>query len=117
MFSHNDLSQGGQGCFDIDECTISEGVSRHWCCPLGKNSCCQFLIFLIFQINYCGQNTNCNNWPGTFECNEDDCKEGYTNWRANHGAKMINSWCKKLPVHGARIMILWCKNNQFMVQE
>lgn len=37
------------------------------------------------QINYCGPNTNCNNQPGTFECNEDDCKPGYTNWRANYG--------------------------------
>ena len=41
------------------------------------------------QINYCGQNTHCNNHPGTFECNEDDCKDGYTNWRANHGSKVI----------------------------
>jgi len=57
--------QGGQGCFDIDECTLSEG------------------------INYCGQNTHCNNHPGTFECNEDDCKDGYTNWRANYGCYQL----------------------------
>ena len=37
------------------------------------------------QINYCGVNTNCNNWPGYYECNEDDCKPGYVNWRANVG--------------------------------
>ena len=39
------------------------------------------------QINYCGPNTNCNNHPGFFECNEDDCKDGYTNWQANKGIK------------------------------
>ena len=38
-----------------------------------------------FQINYCGPNANCNNHPGFFECNEDDCKDGYTNWQANKG--------------------------------
>ena len=43
------------------------------------------LITPILQINYCGPNANCNNHPGTFECNEDDCKDGYTNWRANLG--------------------------------
>ena len=39
----------------------------------------------FFQINYCGPNANCNNHPGFFECNEDDCKDGYTNWQANKG--------------------------------
>lgn len=42
---------------------------------------------MTLQINYCGPNTNCNNQPGTFECNEDDCKPGYTNWRANYGER------------------------------
>ena len=37
-------------------------------------------------------NTNCNNWPGYYECNEDDCKPGYVNWRANVGKTKGVDW-------------------------
>ena len=80
----NYVYQGGQGCFDIDECSIAEGVSRHFSDHCQKNSfsspsqhrswqkniSLQALFALSasskwqLQINYCGQNTNCNNWPG-----------------------------------------------------
>ena len=82
--------QGGQGCFDIDECTLSEGVS--FSSPLIfatyhliSNQICKFSsscshlnchrsikslstaspMHKTYQINYCGPNTNCNNLPGT----------------------------------------------------
>ena len=159
------FKQGGQGCFDINECSIAEGVIRHFSDHCEKNSLsspwqhnghCKkfshykhehrffytpFEIFALsasskwqLQINYCGQNTNCNNWPGnlfnnrllnckkteivvhgknikkkskkspqgTFECNEDDCKTGYTNWRANYGDNItlyIQSWWKHQHQH------------------
>ena len=45
------------------------------------------------QINYCGSYTYCNNLPGSqgrFECSEDDCMPGFTNWRPyDGGAKQL----------------------------
>ena len=97
FFSHPDISfkiemclpcQGGQGCFDIDECTLSEGVSLSSPEIVATYHLISNPIFFLmksskvvmrsskslstaspmhktYQINYCGPNTNCNNHPGT----------------------------------------------------
>ena len=67
------FKQGGQGCFDIDECSIAEGVSRHFdyncqknsfSSPLQKNSHCKhdhsFSVFTPFDYLPCQYHRNDN---------------------------------------------------------
>ena len=76
---------------DINECSLSEGVRQGL--KLGDRD-----TLLFSQINYCGSHTNCNNSPGSWWCNEDDCKSGYTNWRANVGTCGYSSGQVKLDI-------------------
>ena len=44
------------------------------------------VLLCFISVHYLWQLINA---AGTFECNEDDCKQGYTNWRANYGCICI----------------------------
>ena len=59
------------------------GQGRAWL--LASNSAKSVLLCFI-SLHYLWQLINA---AGTFECNEDDCKQGYTNWRANYGCICI----------------------------
>ena len=72
------------------------GQGRAWL--LASNSAKSVLLCFI-SLHYLWQLINA---AGTFECNEDDCKQGYTNWRANYGC-----FCMKVTMYFSGCVVVF----------